>query len=563
MEKLEQIGALATMLQGRHHTSLLASAICGIFAVILGVSTAYAQDPVPHPMVDTSLCLTCHREGKNNAPILPEDHADYEGPECTECHAANTETSPEAPQIPHSLVARNDCLNCHARGIGGSPLMPEDHEGRDNDSCQVCHLTAETTMAENTVAAAEPTPTPLAAPILVNAPKVTGANQCVACHRQLEGTDSQVVAEWERGVHAKAGIGCEACHGGDPNIDSSALAKLPQAGFIGVPDPATVPGLCASCHSDPTRMFGYNIPTDQFAKYQESVHGHALYENNDENVATCATCHGAHDVLEVNDPAAKVFPSNVPSLCAGCHADANLMSQYGLASDQYDQYLDSVHGIALLENHDLRAPTCATCHGTHGAAPPGFESVPNVCGSCHSATQSYYVKSKHAQVGFVGPECVTCHGRHDVKNPDESIFEGTDDRHCGSCHDPNSEIGHEVSQFRNALVDADTSLEDARNQVEKVSDIGIIVVREEGMLLDARTQLISARAAQHAIDLDLLSSFTEESITSSQAAKNSATEKQAASVFRRQAMGVSVMIIFITIGALYVLKRDLGRRTDE
>ena len=540
--------------------SLILGLFCGVAAYLSVTTVVNAQEPVPHPMVDTSLCRSCHLEGKNNAPIMPDDHADYEGVECQECHAANAEDLPAAPGIPHSLVARTDCLRCHARGIGGSPVMPEDHEGRENDGCQLCHA------AEGAPTQVEtgptPAPTPLAEPIPVQAPEVAGPNYCVECHRDLDGTSSAAVTEWEQGVHAEHEIGCEGCHGGDPNVDSNALAKLPQTGYIGVPDPVSSPGVCASCHADPVRMFGYDIPTDQFAKYQESFHGKALYENNDENVATCVTCHGAHRVLEVNDPSADVYPLNVPALCANCHADAELMSQYNLPTDQYELYQHSVHGVALLEEQELSAPTCATCHGTHGAAPPGVSSVPNVCGSCHSAVQDYYAKSAHAEAGFAGPECVNCHGQHDVVKPDEDLFVGPDERHCSSCHAPDTEIGQEVALFHSNLVDADSELQEANEAVEEVADLGIIVIREETLLLDAWTQLITARAAQHQIDLDLLTSYTDESIKASQEAKGSAALKQAQSVFRRQAMGVAVIIIIVTIAALIYMKRDLDRRLD-
>jgi len=44
---------------------------------------------------------------------------------------------PSPPRIPHSLVGMDRCLNCH--GPEGIKPVPADHEGRTEETCQVCH----------------------------------------------------------------------------------------------------------------------------------------------------------------------------------------------------------------------------------------------------------------------------------------------------------------------------------------------------------------------------------------------------------------------------------------
>lgn len=44
---------------------------------------------------------------------------------------------PAPPPIPHSLDGMSQCLTCH--GPEGIKSVPADHEGRTEDSCQVCH----------------------------------------------------------------------------------------------------------------------------------------------------------------------------------------------------------------------------------------------------------------------------------------------------------------------------------------------------------------------------------------------------------------------------------------
>jgi len=337
----------------------------------------------------------------------------------------------------------------------------------------------------------------------------------------------------------------------------------PAAGYIGVPSEVNVPELCGGCHSDVERMRQYDLPTDQYVKYLESVHGKRLKEAGDTNVATCGDCHGTHGVKERTDPSADVYPTNVPALCARCHSDTTLMEPYGIPTNQYDLFKGSVHGEALLVRQDLRAPSCATCHGTHGAAPPGFTEVANVCGSCHSATQDYYQQSRHARVGEAGPRCVTCHGRYDVFKPDESLFIGTEERHCGSCHEPGSTIGAQVLALQNALVEAALAYQEAEETIRRAAGLGMIVAAEEARLAEAHTSLISARAAQHTTQLPVVTKLTDAAKASAQAAREAAAQKISESVFRRRAMVVAVAAIAVTIGALYSVKRELDRQLER
>ena len=71
------------------------------------------------------------------------------------------------------------------------------------------------------------------------------------------------------------------------------------------------------------------------------------------------------------------------------------MKGYAIATDQFAQYNTSVHHDALAVRGDLSAPTCTTCHGNHGAAPPGVDSVQNVCSKCHVFQDQMYEKSTH------------------------------------------------------------------------------------------------------------------------------------------------------------------------
>jgi len=368
--------------------------------------------------------------------------------------------------------------------------------------------------------------------------------------------------EWQVSIHAERGVICADCHGGNPNATVQEEAMSEAAGFIGVPDRTEIPSLCGSCHANVDLMRQYNLPTDQFAKYQESFHGQQLAKG-DTKVATCYDCHDGHATREPNDPQASVYVLNVPKLCASCHADKDYMAGYDIPTDQYDLYVSSVHGIALLQNQDTRAPNCATCHGTHGAAPPGFGEVANVCGSCHTATQNYYLQSPHSDTSNPNsPDCVRCHGRYDVHQPTEENFLGTDPRHCGECHTENSTVGKTVAELYQTLTDADSAYQNAEAAVKESSALGHITAQEEGILADARTSLITGRAAQHTASLDVVKAETEKSMELSNQALDLAEKAIAEGRFRRQAMIIAVAVIGLVIVSLILVRRELIKRSQ-
>ena len=567
---------------------VLVAVALGALVILLTTAARLAQPPIPHDLTGRQDCLACHKDGVGGAPKAPADHAgrtnemcqvchkpaaaapstpaaqptaaaqpiphDIAGHEnCTQCHPvgqpAATAVPGGPPPIPHDVVGRDDCLVCHGTGQAGAPKVPADHAGRTNDMCRTCHQpsVAQTTQPAPTPAAPPPTP--------VAHPAAGGKNSCADCHRTLSDKLKQPVTDWENSIHAQRNVGCADCHGGDPTTADPNRSMASSAGYIGAPDRKNIPGLCGSCHANVDMMRQYDLPTDQLSKYRESKHGQLLAKG-DLNVATCFDCHDGHATRQVNDPGTSVYPFNVPALCARCHANAELMKPYGIPTNQYDLFKASVHGIALLQNQDTRAPSCATCHGTHGAAPPGFEEVANVCGSCHAATQEYFLKSKHATVQG-GPKCVTCHGRYDVGVPSDDMFTGNADRQCGQCHPAGSPQAGAVAQMYNALHQATTTYDDADKAIAKAASLQMIVGPEEEQLQQAKTSLLTARAAQHTGQLADVTKETDQEISTSQKTKQAAEAKVSESIFRRQAMVVAVIAIALAIASLVVVKRSL------
>jgi predicted CXXCH cytochrome family protein len=275
----------------------------------------------------------------------------------------------------------------------------------------------------------------LALPLLVgtamaapagNAPVTVSS--CVACHAKLDGEARAPVDAWEGDVHAGAGLGCEACHGGDPSpalAEDSDAAMDPKRGFRPAPDRLHVPDFCADCHANADFMKRHNpaARVDQLVEYRTSTHGR-LNAKGDSVPAVCTDCHGVHGIRRVSSPDSPAYATNVPKTCARCHADAKLMAPYGIPTDQYANYRRSVHAAALLERRDTAAPACNDCHGNHGAAPPGVLAVANVCGQCHGREAALFRASIKKELfdGMDVPECTVCHDNHAIQHPTPELF---------------------------------------------------------------------------------------------------------------------------------------------
>jgi len=331
-------------------------------------------------------------------------------------------------------------------------------------------------------------------------------SECLDCHLTLEPEFAVPAQEWLTSIHADYQVGCADCHGGDPLAPTKAGAKSEGTGYTGRPPKEKIPELCGSCHADSERMAPYGLPTNQLSEYRElSRHGQLLAQG-DQGVATCYDCHGGHATLDAHSPSSAVYPINLPLTCAKCHSDSALMEPYGIDTHQYELFRNSVHGVALLEDNNLHAPTCATCHGNHGAALPGAGELADMCGlQCHPLTEDAYLSGAHG-VGASGtsdlPTCVDCHGRYDVQPADELLLIGSEAGECGSCHPTDSPEGEVASLLYEEISSAAASIAEAVSLVDGPEQLPI--------LLQAQTRLQQARVLQHSAQLDLVRMRTEE-----------------------------------------------------
>ena len=197
---------------------------------------------------------------------------------------------------------------------------------------------------------------------------------------------------------------------------------------------------CLACHESTATLQALTASAPEFDSslvvtgehYGASVHGAMGF--------TCVICHTG-----VTAPHAAELDSVD---CGMCHSSAQ------------EQFDGSLHGYAGTRGNE-RAPTCASCHGTHDIlastdpeSPTNRLRTPDTCATCHGEQpllddqfvkfpQSYsaYANSIHGQSNGDGlvaaAKCTDCHGIHDLRSPGDPLSKISPrnvSATCGACH---------------------------------------------------------------------------------------------------------------------------------
>lgn len=279
-----------------------------------------------------------------------------------------TSSGPSSRALLPAMDATNSCVTCHA-GLSDTKLRvpAKDFLGsvhRDERiGCVGCHGgdPRDSTVGAHAIALGF-TPHPAHSEI---------AGMCGSCHSD---------ASFMRRLNARISIGQEAMfrlslHGklsesGDDRAPNCAVCHgkhdiLPPSSPRSPVNRLNVAKLCSSCHSDPERMVRYNLRTDQFSKWEKSVHGEAFKSGNP-NAPTCTGCHGAHS-------AAPPDASSVARACGRCHeVEMGFFEQSPHSKGFRSRGLAEC--VACHSNHDVARATAllvgttpdATCMKCHG-----------------------------------------------------------------------------------------------------------------------------------------------------------------------------------------------------
>ena len=345
-------------------------------------------------------------------------------------------------------------------------------------------------------------------------------------------------------VHAAAGLTCEGCHAG--SLSREAGRSVPRR---------DVAPRCARCHSNAAymRRFDPQVRVDQYDQYRTSVHGRRM-AGGEARVATCSDCHGAHGVRRVRDARSPVAPANVARTCARCHADAAQMAAFGREATPPADWSASVHAAALVERGDASAPTCSTCHGSHGATPPGVTEVANVCAQCHvREAELFRASPKKPIFEDIGQaECLVCHGNHRIEHPSDSWVGLKDPAVCAPCHDETMKSAGAIAGVERGFRDVNRSVASAEAVLGRAERAGMLVDEGWSAVREAREHLIHARVLIHAFKAQPFDEAASQGLTAARRAEELGRNALAELQVRRRGLAVATVVIFGFLVSLWL-----------
>lgn len=395
--------------------ALSVAVFCLIALWLASPTTVLAQSPAPD-----SPCAGCHGDNEHSLPLpsgelLPLDvdlaalvasahgSGTAEPINCVDCH--RNDTNYRYPHLPNPAMTLEEyraqvtesCQSCHTPLEQHNPGHLNAVDNPNLPGCVDCHGQGHSVTPADTLAA-DPVAT------------------CQSCHQTY---DDPKVGE----VHAElaANLGseqsCQTCHSDKPIYPADVRCRNCHLLLNGGIDLAS--GESVSLHVDPATIAG-------------SVHGSSMVEHR-YSPLRCTSCHRdeeryafPHTPLTVED--ARGLTLEMDDLCQECHTEIAALDH------------DGVHEVAR-ERGELAAASCADCHGSHNIQSPNEprEHISETCGQCHSTINEQYAGSVHgaALLGEHNPDvpvCTDCHGVHNMPPPQTAQFRVESPNLCASCH---------------------------------------------------------------------------------------------------------------------------------
>jgi nitrate/TMAO reductase-like tetraheme cytochrome c subunit len=229
-------------------------------------------------------------------------------------------------------------------------------------------------------------------------------------------------------IHSPLGIECKACHTDinsypHPEDTYQTRRDLSRGYYLS----------CKKCHST------------IYEKAQDSMHAEVAAEHPEAPV--CTDCHGSHYVQPAGEPRAQISTT-----CSTCHEEI------------YTSYKQSIHGEALIGEHNPDVPVCTDCHGVHNIQDPRTAQfhidTPEMCANCHANEElmskyglpadvynlyelswhgvdvSVY-KARWPTIWHESAVCTDCHGKHNIlpsDNPQSTVNQAHLLETCQKCH---------------------------------------------------------------------------------------------------------------------------------
>lgn len=235
------------------------------------------------------------------------------------------------------------------------------------------------------------------------------------------------------------------------------------------------------------------------------------------------------------------------------------MTPFGRNAAPPADWSASVHASALLQRGDTSAPTCATCHGSHGAVPPGASSVATVCAQCHQREAELF-RASPKQVIFdaIGQsECLACHGNHRIERPTDAwvgLDEGTT---CVQCHDQSSNGAETIRTVREHLERLSAAMATADATITRAEVAGMLLDDGRAALREAREHQVQSHVLVHAFAAQPFLERAEAGLASAQRALAIGDAAMAELAVRRRGLAVATLLILAFLVTLGLVIRRL------
>jgi hypothetical protein len=407
-------------------------------------------------------CNDCHLGGHNVKKISKSEVVNT----CGKCHAKDQHAFNNSI---HQVVLKQGnsnaptCIDCH-----GSHNINKSKMDIESQGCLKCHLDIKMFPGEGKGSTKFITEykTSIHATIQKDGKQAAGCTDCHGNHMIQQNDPSKpstsrtkifetcgkchsdLVEKFKKSAHGQEMLkgnekapSCATCHG-EHNIKSVSLSD--EFSKINQVD------LCLKCHQEQKLPHkNYKGEDVLISNYKESYHYIAL--KNGKNAATCADCHGSHEMKKGDDPNAKINRKNIPKTCgqSGCHIK------------QLNEYMGSIHEVSLTQKNSPDAPNCNTCHGNHQIRKKddtnnriaSSKGLVQLCSDCHNSVEMVkkynlptgrtdsYLNSFHGLAvrggSKVAANCESCHGYHNIR-PSSDTLSSISKKNlpvtCGKCH---------------------------------------------------------------------------------------------------------------------------------
>jgi len=249
--------------------------------------------------------------------------------------------------------------------------VPMYQPGVDDEDCLVCHELPDQYME---LPSGEPLYLTVNSEEYYNSVHGSQGYACVQCHKDIrEYPHAPLAANNRRDVTLQLNQSCRYCH---ESMFNATLDSVHAKALASGNDEAAV---CTDCHGAHNTQSPHDPPSrsaqmcerchsEIYNQYEESIHGSALIGDGNPDVPACIDCHGVHSV---QGPSTEPFRLHSPLICAKCHADEELMNEYGISTDVFDTYVSDFHGttVVLFEqrhpDQETNKAVCIDCHGVH------------------------------------------------------------------------------------------------------------------------------------------------------------------------------------------------------